>query len=153
MNDIYYALIYSHLVYAIEVWGSACDTHLVKLSTLQKRSVRLMTFKDQFPSIPGPLHPSTPLFLKLGIIKINDIFILQISKFVHKCINSNIIGNFEQWYKQNKDVHIHMTRSNYSESLKSNTNNLFVPFARTTHYGLKQIKINGSRIWNSLPFE
>ena len=28
MKDIYYALIYSHLVYAIEIWGSACDVHL-----------------------------------------------------------------------------------------------------------------------------
>ena len=30
-------------------------------------------------------------------------------------------------------------------------NNLFIPSARTTNYGLKQIKVNGPRIWNTLP--
>ena len=68
------------------VWGSACDTHLSKLQILQNRSVRLITFKDQLPAILGPLHPSTPLFKKLGFLKLNDIFILQISKFIHKCL-------------------------------------------------------------------
>ena len=28
---------------------------------------------------------------------------------------------------------------------------LFTPSARTTNYGLKQIKVNGPRIWNDLP--
>ena len=38
-----------------------------------------------------------------------------------------------------------------------NTNNgifitsLFVPSARTTNYGLKQLRVTGSRIWNALP--
>ena len=30
-------------------------------------------------------------------------------------------------------------------------NNLFTPSARTTNYGLKQIKVNGPRICNDLP--
>ena len=30
-------------------------------------------------------------------------------------------------------------------------NYLFIPFARTTNYGLKQFRVNGPRIWNSLP--
>ena len=30
LKNLYYALIYSHLVYAIQIWGSACDTHLKK---------------------------------------------------------------------------------------------------------------------------
>ena len=29
--------------------------------------------------------------------------------------------------------------------------NLFIPMVRTTNYGLKQLKANGPRIWNSLP--
>ena len=29
--------------------------------------------------------------------------------------------------------------------------NLFVPFARKTNYGLKQLRVNGPRIWNCLP--
>ena len=28
---------------------------------------------------------------------------------------------------------------------------IYLPFARTTNYGLKQLRVNGPRIWNSLP--
>ena len=151
LKDIYYALIYSHLVYAIEVWGSACNTHLYKILIQQKRSVRLMSYKDQFPDLPGPLYPSTPLFKNLEILKVKDIFLLQISKFIHKCVNYNIIDNFNQWFTLNKDVHFHRTRANFSNSTQQTTNNLFIPFGRTTNYGLKKIKVNGPKIWNSLP--
>ena len=48
MKDIYYALFYSHLVYGIHVWGSACDSSLNIIQVLQKRVVRLM---NQFLSI------------------------------------------------------------------------------------------------------
>ena len=152
MKDIYYALMYSYLVYAVEVWGSACDSHLSNLLTIQKRAIRLMTYKDQFPSIPGPLHPSNPLFLELQILKVKDIFMLQIAKFIHKCINMNIIGNFNQWFLLNRDVHAHMTRSNFDNSCIG-TNNLFIPYGRTSNYGLKKIKVSGPKIWNSLPSE
>ena len=30
-------------------------------------------------------------------------------------------------------------------------NSLFVPTARITNYGLKQLKVSGTRIWNELP--
>ena len=151
MKGIYYALMYSLLVYAIEVWGSACDSHLSKLFILQKRVVRLMTYNDQFPIIPGPLYPSTSLFLKLQIIKVSDIFILQISKFIHKWVNSNIIDNFNQWFLYTKDVHAHLTRSNFDNSQMGITNKLFIPYGRTSNYGLKQLKISGPKLWNSLP--
>ena len=42
------------------------------------------------------------------------------------------------------------TRLNYGESDKP-TNNLFVPLARTSNYGLKLLKVNGPKIWNSIP--
>ena len=101
MKNIYYALVYSHLVYAIEVWGSACVTNMTKILTLQTRAIRLITYKDQFPTIPGPLYSSEPLFLKLSFLKVEDIFILQVSKFVHKCINFDNINNFDNWFKHN----------------------------------------------------
>ena len=77
LKSIYYSLIYSHIVYAIQVWGSASDSDLRKILTLQKKAVRMMTFKDQFPKIPGRLNPSTPLFQELGILKVKDVFKIQ----------------------------------------------------------------------------
>ena len=37
MKNVYYSLIYSHIVYAIEVWGSAFKTELNKIFVLHKR--------------------------------------------------------------------------------------------------------------------
>ena len=81
MKNVYHALFYSHLVYGIQVWGSACDSHIGTIQVLQKRVVRLMPYGDQFPLIPGPLPASSPLFVKLGLLKLNYIFILQVSVY------------------------------------------------------------------------
>ena len=37
MKNVYHALFYSHLVYGIQVWGSACDSHIGIIHVLQKR--------------------------------------------------------------------------------------------------------------------
>ena len=94
MKNVYYSLIYSHLVYGIEVWGSACKTELNKLLVLQKRAMMLMTYNDQYPVIPGPLSQSNPIFIKLELLKIEEIFKYYISKFIFKCLQQLTPINF-----------------------------------------------------------
>ena len=48
-------------------------------------------------------------------------------------------------------LHGYHTRSNVNITDGTKINNLFIPSARTTNYGLKQLKVNGPRIWNTLP--
>ena len=123
-----------------------------KITVLQKRALRLMVYED-FNVIPGPLAASAPIFSKLEILKLSELFIFQISRFVHNCLNSNISSNFENWFKLNNEVHKYHTRSNYHIAQNIDlTNSLFVPIARTTNYGLKQTKVIGPKIWNSLPY-
>ena len=43
LKNIYYSLLYSHLVYAIQVWGSACSSEINKILVLQKRALRIIT--------------------------------------------------------------------------------------------------------------
>ena len=52
LKNIYYSLIYSYIVYAIQVWGSACDTELETILKLQKKAVRIMTRKERNPLAP-----------------------------------------------------------------------------------------------------
>ena len=152
MKNVYHALCYSHLVYGIQVWGSACDSHIGIIHVLQKRVVRLMTYDDQFPLIPGPLPASSPLFVKLELLKLNDIFNLQVSMFIHKCLYHQISENFKEWFILNHSKHNYFTRHNYNNpSSVAATNSLFIPLARTTNYGLKMLKVKGPKIWNSLP--
>ena len=152
MKNVYYALFYSHLVYGIQVWGSACDTLIGSIQVLQKRVVRLITYHDQFPLIPGPLPASSPLFAKLGLLKLKYIFSLQVSIFIHKCLYLQTSNNFNDWFILNHSKHNYLTRHNYNNpSNKVATNSLFIPLARTSNYDLKKLKVEGPKIWNTLP--
>ena len=55
MRNVYYSLVYSHIIYAIEAWGSAFKTELEKILILQKRAMRLLTFNDAYPTVHGSL--------------------------------------------------------------------------------------------------
>ena len=48
--------------------------------------MRLPTFNDVYPTTPGPLIPTEPIFAKLDVLKVDDIYNHQVSKFVFKCI-------------------------------------------------------------------
>ena len=153
LKNIYYSLIYSHLIYAIEVWGSAFNNELDKLLVLQKKALRLMTFNDSYPIVPGPLIPSDPLFVKLETLKVMDIHKYQVAKFIFKCINKLTPINFYDWYIINHERcgFNYNTRLNFNTDDNIHIKNLFVPYARTSNCGLKQLKVNGPRIWNELP--
>ena len=151
MKNIYHALFYSHVIYGIQVWGNACDTHLNTIQILQNRVVRLITYNDDFPLIPGPLPASNPLFFKLELLKIKDIFILMYSMFIYKCLNTSLLPIFDGWFKYSSSVHEYKTRSNYNINTEVFTNNLFIPTAKTSNYGLKMLKVNGPKIWNTIP--
>ena len=73
LKNVYYTLVYSHIVYAIEVWGSTFKTEMDKILILQKKAMLLMTFMDSYPSIPGPLQPSGSIFSQLKTLKVMDI--------------------------------------------------------------------------------
>ena len=73
------------------------------------------------------------------------------AKFVFKCLNQITPVQFHDWYKLNHQIHGYCTRFNFNVNDGIIINNLFVPSARTSNYGLKQLKVNGPRIWNELP--
>ena len=151
MKTLYYGLVYPHLTYAIEVWGSADNTHINKILILQKRFVRLITHSDK-RQCDYSFLPSNPLFYTLKFHKIQDIFKLNISKFIFKCLNKSTPINFHCWYRLTSQIHNYNTRSKFVNIQKEvTTQTLFVPTARTTYYGLKLLKVQGSKIWNKLP--
>ena len=151
MRTLYYSLVYPYLIYAIEVWGSADITHLNRLLILQKRLVRLITFSDKRLD-DYSFTTSDPIFFKLKIHKINDIFKIMVSKFIFNCLNKTNPVNFHSWYNTTSQIHNHNTRSKSIDIDNSIiTRTLFIPVARTTHYGLKLLKVQGPKIWNKLP--
>ena len=118
---------------------------------MQKRVMRLITFNDLYPEVPGPLSPSDPIFNRLAILKITDVYQLQILKFIFKSICKLTPVNFHDWFLMKHDLHCYGTRSAIYATSQVPLNNLHIPFARTSNYGLKKIKVIGPRIWNNLP--
>ena len=55
LSNIYNAHIQPHLDYGSLVWGECANAHIQKISTQQKKSIRILTFK-KFP------HPTAELF-------------------------------------------------------------------------------------------
>ena len=81
MKNVYYSLIYSHIIYAIEAWGSACKTELDKIFILQKMAMRLMTYNDTYHTVFGLLISSDQIFIVLEMLKVSDK-----TKLIFKCI-------------------------------------------------------------------
>ena len=151
MRMLYYRLLFLHLNYAIEVWGSTHKIYLNRILILQKRVVRMMSHCDiRFDDYS--FHSSNPLFYQLNIHKVQDIFVLRIAKFIFNSLIKITPVNFHTWFNLTVQVHNHNTRSKYVDIDNSiPTRTLFVPIARTSYYGLKLIKVQGPKLWNNLP--
>lgn len=155
LKNIYYSLVYPHLLYGIQVWGFSFNNNINKLFVLQKKIVRMITYNDKtFYETRGPLPHSAPMFKELGFLRIMDIFKLQLFRFIYDCLNGLSPAQFRSWFKLLTDVHNYATRSNAVIEVNTEaiqTLKLFVPQARTTHYGLKSINVYGPKKWNEIP--
>ena len=103
LKTLYYSLVYPHLNFVTEVWGSADPIHQTRIFILQKRIVRMLTHNEVRQNDYSFLS-SNPLFLKLEILKIQDLFI-------YKCLNKNTPINFRDWFLLTSQIHNYNTRS------------------------------------------
>jgi exonuclease III len=131
---LYNSLVLPYLNYSILTWGgsSSCD----KLLILQKRAVRII-FNAHYRD-----HTS-PLFAELKLLHFNDLYNLNLGKFMYRYINNLLPSCFSSCFTLTSDVHSYNTRS-------SSNKNIYVSFNRTSMFknGLVQ---RGTHFWNSLP--
>jgi len=88
--------VYIHLQYCISVWGLASQNAIIPLERKHKKIVIItkMSYRQH----------SLLLFAKLKLLKLKDIYKLEIAKHVHSVINypdqldskTNIIKDFTQ---------------------------------------------------------
>ena len=84
---IYTSLVMCHFTYCITLWGHAPG----RLTNLQKRAIRIIS-NSKYNA-----H-TIPIFKKLNLLQINDIFKLQCMKFYHKYINNQLPEFFQTFY-------------------------------------------------------
>ena len=162
LKSIYYSLVYSHLNYGIQAWGSASSNDLDKLLILQKKAARIISGVQYF-QIYGqpsePLPPSEPLFKNLDILKIKDIFDLNIANFIYTTLNKESPEIFHDWFIYNHLVHEHSTRASaviiQSEHFDVGhavpSRNLHTQRANLEKYGSRLIQVYGPILWNNIP--
>ena len=63
---MYYSLLFSYLIYCIEIWGNAFAVHLDALIKIQKKCVRTISFSEF-------LAPTHPLLERLNILKFDNL--------------------------------------------------------------------------------
>lgn len=131
---VYYAVAYPCLQYCISSWGGACKTKLKPLLVKQKLIIKTI-LHEKYTS------PSSPLFHKLTILKLPEIYDLQVSKLMKNQFNKNTFQNLNSL----STVHSHNTRS-------SSKNNYFLPSVKS-NLGKTSFTYYGPLVWNSLPNE
>ena len=133
---MYHALFNSHLQYGILCWGSTCVTNLYRLQILQNRAIRNMMRAPRFFRLDN-------YFLNLRILKVHDLFNLEMAKFMHSHHNKTLPDCFLSIFQENSENHTHYTRA--SEDIIYNT-----ILCRTVR-GQRSILFNGPKIWNDIP--
>ena len=103
LRMLYCSLILPYLNYSLLAWGF----DLVRLNKLQKRAIRTITCSKY------NAH-TEPIFRKLNLLKLEDIFTLNLLKFYFKFMNQTLPGYFKTSFclTNQRDNHSHNTRSN-----------------------------------------
>ena len=77
LRNLYFTFVYPYLIYCVEVWGNACDTHLDPIIKIQEKCVRVITFSHY-------LEPTKSLFKDLKILAFKKLVIQRILLLVFK---------------------------------------------------------------------
>ena len=102
LRMLYYSLIYPYFYYCNIVWASTYKTNLSRLVILQKRIIRIIN-KSHFNA-----H-TDPIFKGLGILKFNDIYLLQLGQFVFS--QKFLPPRFNNNLSQSNQFHSYNTRN------------------------------------------
>ena len=87
MKLMYDSLILSHLQFGITNWGFEWE----RISKLQKRTLSIMTNSSY------NAH-TEPLFKKLNLLRVKDIFDIQCLKFWYKFVNNKLPNHFRDMF-------------------------------------------------------
>ena len=85
---------------------------------------------------------SSPIFKYLTIIKLPDLYILNITMFMHKFHHKKLPSAFTHYFTTVNEIHAYNTRLASKQSYS-------LPKTRT-NFGIFNIRYQGPKIWNSL---
>jgi len=139
LKSFYYAKVYSSLQYAILAWGGSNPTKLHRLNVLHNNIVRLMVLKN----LPSEIRISNAAIYKsLDILQLNDIYKLELGKFMHKANYRALPNNLNNMFIRIDHIHRYPT--------SSSRNRVFFQNRVLTSAYQNWISTAGIHLWESI---
>ena len=136
MITLYYSFIYPYLNYCNQVWGNTYITNLKPMVLMQKLLVRIIT------GSPYLAH-TEPLMNELKLLNISSINKYGRSYFSYKYVDSQLPGNFDNYFINNHEFYNYDTRPR---------ENMRIPNSRLD-IRKQNIRNAGPALWNSCIME
>ena len=130
LRSLYFSLVHSRLQYGIEAWGNSNSIH--KLLRIQKPAIGVINNKEY-------RHHTDPLFKRNNIMKVSDLYQLQVFSFMHDLVNNKLPGSFDDF--------IAITNESYYAITTRQCNRLYMTRPRTT-FSSNLPNHNFVNIWN-----
>ena len=118
LYSLYCTFILPYVNYGILIWGNTCKVYLDKLIKLQKWAIRTIS-NSHYRS-----H-TQPLFAKHNILKVNDMYSLELGVFMYKYSTNDLPGIFNDYFTKRSDIHGYQTRHVNDLNLTKNKKTLF----------------------------
>ena len=131
---LYHSLVGTYLRYGISSWGSAKTTALLKLQSLQNKVVRYITNSSPYTNV-------TQKYKDLGILKIDEVYFLEVAKFMFRRTNEMLPSTFDEYFSNIE--HYHHTRTK--------SRSMYVLPKPRTDLGKQSVKFTGIKIWSEIP--
>ena len=80
---LYYSFVYSCVNYGITTRGKADQSKKLEIEVKMNNIVRTITWNKKFTRV-------SHLYQNLNLLKLNDIYKLELAKFMHKLYNNNL---------------------------------------------------------------
>jgi hypothetical protein len=148
MTQLYYSLVYPHLIGAISIWGTELPnkTYMGPLIRTHKKILRLLK------NLPPRAH-TKPIMTELNILNLVNLYILRVCVEMHPFIYENTQTNRPQHnhsYLWTAQIHDYYTRqSKAKEHFIPNTNQ----YSKTKEptYTIEHLTKKDLKIWNTIP--
>jgi len=134
VRDIYFAYVFPHIKYGIEITGSSSMKNVGNLQSCQNRLLKILCKSGRYDS-PTLIHE------QLGIFNIKELTFFSISCFVYNQQNDLLPTVFQSYFKTNDQV---MNRSHRQLHM------MHIPYVRL-EFGRKALSYAGAKAWNSIP--
>ena len=114
---LYYSFFYPHIDYGLMLWGGASKTALNKIFVIQKKAIRTIA------NTHYNAH-TTPLFAILKVLKLEDIYEMQLAKFIFGLYKNNMPKPLQSFFSTNSEIHHYGTRNRCNPIIRLHKSNV-----------------------------